>query len=566
MSTQYSTKYLDGTQFVHMVLTGHSYLETNKEHVNALNVFPVPDGDTGTNMLLSLSSGVAEMKKVSPESLGKLAHALSAGLLMGARGNSGVILSQLFRGFSKEIGSADRIDAKKFADCLQSGVSTAYQAVVKPVEGTILTVAKDAARAAVAAAKQTGATIVSIMKAALDEAERSLQRTPDLLHILKQAGVVDSGGQGLVYIYRGFLAGLRGEAAAPSSAAPFKDREALMATDAHDMAAAHFDMDIEHGYCTEFIIHLDVPRPEEEIEREIRKTLDPEGDSMVVVAADNLVKVHIHAERPGIVLEKAMRYGSLTRIKIDNMREQHQSLSSRYGSAARQTGTAVPVAVQQKKPFGIVTVSAGTGLANVFKSLGVDVVIEGGQTMNPSTEDIIRAVQSVQAEHVFVLPNNSNIILAAEQARSILGDHVTVIPTQSVPQGIAAAIVFDPAQPLDANRKDMQDAAGRVKSGQVTKAVRDSHFQGMEIKEGDYMGMLESKVVTVGADRELVASQLLERMIDGNTEIVTVISGKDVPGSEAERFVSLMQSRFAHTEFEWVHGGQPLYDYLFAVE
>jgi len=560
--------HLDGAMFAQMVLAGHQGLEQNKERVNALNVFPVPDGDTGTNMSLSMTSGVNELHRYINQPLYKVAEAVSTGLLMGARGNSGVILSQLFRGFSKAIAKQETIDAKKFAEALQNGVTTAYSTVVKPIEGTILTVAKDAAKAAVQyTTTNPDVSIVSLMENVLEEAQQSLDRTPELLAVLKQAGVVDSGGQGLVYIYKGWLAALKGEKVAVDT------RAVTNAATSHDnvdsASFAHGDGEGEYGYCTEFIIRLSaVAEDEKAMERTVRDALTPLGDSMVVVAADDLVKVHIHALRPGSVLDKALEYGELTRIKVDNMTEQNHNmrlLSDEQAQSAAPAAEATPAA--PTVPYGLVTVTAGSGLSEVFKSLGVTGIIEGGQTMNPSTEDIVKAVQQMNAEHVFILPNNSNIIMAAEQAKSVLGeDKVTVIPTKSIPQGIAAAITFDSGVDPEENKESMFAAVTRVKSGQITQAVRNSHFQDLDIKEGDYMGMQEGKVVTLGQELDLTALSLLEKMVDEDSEIVTLFYGDDVSPEVAEELLNAAQKQFDHCEFELHHGGQPLYPYIFSVE
>jgi uncharacterized protein len=552
--------------FVQMVLAGHNSLETNRDKVNALNVFPVPDGDTGTNMGLSMSSGVNEMKRYIEEPLYRAAEAVSTGLLMGARGNSGVILSQLFRGFSKAIAKQTQIDAKKFADALQNGVTTAYSAVVKPVEGTILTVAKDAARIAVGAAKLPGATVQSVMEATYEEALASLKRTPDLLPVLRQAGVVDSGGQGLVYIYQGWLEALRGERV--QVAEPTKGLAIMPAPKAITPAAAHGEGDSEYGYCTEFIIRLEeVAKDEKATELAVRDALMPLGDSMLVVAADNLVKVHIHALKPGSVLDAAITFGELIRIKIDNMTEQHHQLKLIDSEEKAEAVTEeTPAATEPLKPYGLVTVTAGAGLTEVFKSLGVEGIIEGGQTMNPSTEDIVNAVKALHAEHVFILPNNSNIILAAQQAQSVLGDLVTVIPSKSIPQGIAAAITFDGGAEPEENRESMLASLTRVKSGQITQAVRDSNFQDFDIKEGDFMGMEEGKVVTLGKELDLTAITLLEKMVEPDSEVITIFYGTDVTPEQAKTLLEAAQNEFDHCEFEMHQGGQPLYPYIFSVE
>jgi len=554
--------------FTQMVLAGHNSLEQHKERVNALNVFPVPDGDTGTNMSLSMTSGVNELRRYINQPLYRTAEAVSTGLLMGARGNSGVILSQLYRGFSKAIAKRETIDAKQFAEALQNGVTTAYSTVVKPIEGTILTVAKDAAKAAVNYTEQNpNASIISLMETVLQEAQRSLEYTPELLPVLKQAGVVDSGGQGLVYIYRGWLAALKGESVEVDATTETVDskKDNLSAA-----TFAHGDGEGEYGYCTEFIIRLpQVAEDEKAMETTVRDALQPLGDSMVVVAADDMVKVHIHALKPGSVLDKALEYGELTRIKVDNMTEQNHNMRLLNETESQEaTSEAKAQATEASAiPYGIVTVTAGQGLSDVFKSLGVTGIIEGGQTMNPSTEDIVRAVQALNAEHVFILPNNSNIIMAADQAKTVLGeDKVTVIPTKSIPQGIAAAITFDAGVDAGENQESMLAAITRVKSGQITQAVRDSHYQELDIKEGDFMGMQEGKVVTLGQELDLTAMSLLEKMVEEDSEIVTLFFGDEVTPEQAESLLETAQSQFDHCEFELHYGGQPLYPYIFSVE
>lgn len=552
-------KRLDGALFVQMVLAGHRNLENNKQRINALNVFPVPDGDTGTNMSLSLASGVNEMRNVANQPLNKVAESLATGLLMGARGNSGVILSQLFRGFAKAVSKTDQADAKLFAESFQSGVETAYKAVMKPVEGTILTVAKDAAKAAAQAARSANATIRSVMEAAVKGAERSLRKTPDLLPSLRQANVVDSGGQGLVCIFQGFLAALSED----------RIQEPPSATDdpvtgpiPHGMpgpVAAFVESEEEFGYCTEFIIRLEQPEESEaDMEGRVRNALLKYGDSAIVVAANDLVKVHIHTLRPGQVLEEAMNFGALTRIKIDNMTEQHHNLKNEYG--------VTEPAAAAREPYGLIAVAAGSGMMDIFKSLGVARIVEGGQTMNPSTEEILKAVESLNADHVFVLPNNSNIVMTAEQAKTVLGERIHVIPTKSVPQGIAAVLAFDPGRSPDANEKGMKEAAARIRTGQVTRAVRDSRYQELDIKEGDYMGLADGKVAAVGRELEQTALSLLEKMVDRDSEIIAVFYGEGVGKEQAEQMVDLLGKRFAHCEFELHYGGQPVYPYLFSVE
>jgi uncharacterized protein len=546
-----------------MILAGHHVLQTNKEAVNALNIFPVPDGDTGTNMSLTMTAGVNEMNKHANASLGKLAESLASGLLMGARGNSGVILSQLFRGISKAVSGLEELDTKTFANALQNGVDTAYRAVAKPVEGTILTVAKDAARAALKAARRTS-DLVEFWQLVLAEAEVSLQRTPDLLPVLKQAGVVDSGGQGLVFIYKGFLAALSGETTENKLQEIRRDEPPSLY-----VAGAHMEHEGEYGYCTEFIISLPAEqmnryRDEEALEHAVRQQMVPLGDSLLVVAMNQLVKVHIHSEHPGLVLESALKFGSLSKIKIDNMTEQHHSLVETYGTEQQQP---IPAEAREAKlPFAIVAVTASEGIQQLLKSIGVHGFVEGGQTMNPSTEDIMAAVRQVNADHVYVLPNNSNIIMAAEQCKQLLGDHIHVIPTKSIPQAIAAVLAFDPNTSPNDNETRMIEACKRVCSGQITQAVRDSVFQDHVIHAGDYLSIMEGKVVAVHADLQAAWLGLLDHMIGETSEIVTVLYGADMDRETAERFVELASEQFDQVEFELHEGGQPLYPFLIGVE
>ncbi|GIM47538.1 hypothetical protein DNHGIG_30870 [Collibacillus ludicampi] len=557
-------KVLDGTRFVRIVLAAHHSLEANKEHVNALNVFPIPDGDTGTNMSMSFASGVQEMMEYKGTELYKLANSLSTGLLMGARGNSGVILSQLFRGFAHAIASQNEIDVRQFASALQNGVQTAYRAVVKPVEGTILTVAKEAARAAQAAAKKADATIRSVLEVLVAEAERALARTPDQLPILRQAGVVDSGGQGLVYIYKGFLAAMTGEEM-EGEIQELIDRFSSDANVRSPSLAPHHGTD-EFGYCTEFFIRLENrPLTDESAEQQIRQALSGFGNSLLVVADKQLVKIHIHAMRPGKVLERAMDFGPLSKIKIDNMTEQYHRLHHNVQETV-EVHEEEPSEQRAARRYAIVTVAVGEGIVEVFQSLGVTQVIEGGPTMNPSTEDIMKAVEETGAEHVFVLPNNANIIMAAEQAQSVLRERMTVIPSRSIPQGIAAVLAFHEEHSQEENRAMMTEALSRVKSASITQAVRNSHFQEHEIREGDYLGLYEGKVVSIGHEQELTAQELLAKILDEDDELVTVFYGESVKQRDAESLVDKLSSSYKHCEFELQYGGQPLYDFIFSIE
>jgi len=560
-----------------MVLAAADRLNANVQQVNALNVFPVPDGDTGTNMNLTLTSGVDELKKRTSPKLGQAADVLAKGLLMGARGNSGVILSQLFRGFAKRVSALERADATEFAHALQQGVETAYAAVVRPVEGTILTVSKEAAKAALQSAKR-GADLEETMRDTLAAARQALARTPELLPVLKQVGVVDSGGQGLVYVYEGFLAALAGETLASGAADAKTDYSMIPAAQleqarlaSHTPVQAHIDAEtIEHGYCTEFIVRLTPGGKAPGLafeEAAFREQLERMGDSLLVVADDDLVKIHIHAELPGEVMTYAQQFGDLTRIKIENMREQHSHILSHEYGADEAASFPAPIAVETPvKPFGLIAVAAGDGVANIFASLGVDVVLSGGQTMNPSTEDILKAIEQVRAERVFVLPNNSNIVLAARQAQDISEKEVRVIPTKTIQQGIAAVLAYQEGGEFERNADAMETAAGRVKSGQVTFAVRDSSIDGVDIREGDHIGILDGKIVSSNRDAYETCAELLRAMLTNGDEIVSVLVGESADAAVTERLRSLLEEQYPDAEAELLPGGQPVYTYLISAE
>lgn len=565
---------IDAACFLNMIRAGAASLARNVEEVNALNVFPVPDGDTGTNMNLTIASGVREMEQSATDHVGHLAEALSKGLLMGARGNSGVILSQLFRGFSKFLAEQEVITGRQLADALKRGVDTAYKAVIKPVEGTVLTVSREAAESGVVRSRQTD-DLVAVMETVLKEAKRSLKKTPDLLPVLAKTGVVDAGGQGLVYIYEGMLRALRGEEVLPE----VDEKEQVIAETDSLSEMAHRQNaqamigaeEIEHGYCTEFIIQLNPAwRKTEQFDEEaFRREIGVFGDSLLVVADDDLVKLHIHAERPGDVLNAAIRFGDLTRISIDNMREQHSELLHQEEAEAKQVVAEKTVAVQEReerKRYGVVAVSTGDGIAEIFRSLGVDVIIEGGQTMNPSTEDIVRAVEKVSAEHVFVLPNNKNIILAAEQASEVVDVEMSVLPTRSILQGLSALLAFDLEADPERNQKRMTESLQDVKSGEVTYAVRDSQVDGKVIKEGDFLGLSEGKIESVGGSLLATSRDLLQRMLGESADLVTIIYGKDVTDAQVKDLTDFVKRSYPEVEFEVHYGGQPLYFFLFAVE
>lgn len=552
-----SIRTLDGRTFAEMILAGAQNLSQNASAVDALNVFPVPDGDTGTNMNLSMTSGAREVEQMDTDDIGKVGSALSKGLLMGARGNSGVILSQLFRGFSKNIETKKEINALEFAAALQAGVDMAYKAVMKPVEGTILTVAKDAAKKAmILAEKETD--ITALMTAVTEEAEASLNRTPELLPVLKEVGVVDSGGKGLLCVYEGFLASLKGETVPQKAVLPSLDD--MVSAEHHKSAQSMMNTeDIEFGFCTEVMVRLDQTKREFD-EGTFRQDLSQFGDSLLVIADESLAKVHIHAEEPGNVLNYAQHYGELIKIKIENMREQHTSIISQESKPADNE---TPPA---KQPYGIVTVAMGEGISDLFKSIGASVVIEGGQTMNPSTEDIVDAVKSVNADTVFILPNNSNIIMAANQAASVVDEQVFVIPAKTVPQGMSALLAFNPDQEAEANEANMLSAIQQVKSGQVTFSVRDTHIDGKDIKKGDFMGILNGTIIGTSENQLSAAKMLLSEMIGEDDEIVTILYGEDASQEEAEQLEAFLSEKYEEIEVEIHNGKQPLYSYIVSVE
>ncbi|GLH63293.1 DAK2 domain-containing protein [Parageobacillus sp. G301] len=553
---------LDGRLFAEMVFQGAAHLSNNAKAVDALNVFPVPDGDTGTNMNLSMTSGAKEVKNNISDHIGKVGSALAKGLLMGARGNSGVILSQLFRGFAKAVEAKKEINSAEFAAALEAGVTTAYKAVMKPVEGTILTVAKDAAKRAVEVAKKEQ-DIAIVMEEVVKEAKASLQRTPELLPVLKEVGVVDSGGQGLVYVYEGFLSALKGENVADRKPVEVSMQE-LINAEHHKSAQSHIDTDeIEFGYCTEFMVRFERDKLQKHpfSEEAFRQDLSRFGDSLLVIADDELVKVHIHTEQPGEVLTYGQKYGSLINIKIENMRQQHANIVNQERNAASSVSKA-----KQKEKYGIVTIAMGSGVAELFKSIGAHVVIEGGQTMNPSTEDIVKAIESINAETVFVLPNNKNIIMTAQQAATVVNQKVIVIPSKTVPQGMSALLAFNPSLSEEQNEKAMTVALSRVKTGQVTFSVRDTTIDGVEIEKDDYMGLADNKIVAAERDKLSVTKQLLNTLIDEDSEIVTMIYGEEATEEEVEAIVSYIEETYPDVEVEVHNGKQPLYPFIFSVE
>jgi len=559
-----SVERIDALMMKKCFLAGAKALEARKDYINELNVFPVPDGDTGTNMTMTIMAAVREINKITDVTVDNLCKAMSSGSLRGARGNSGVILSQIFRGFTKELKGLEYLEVTDLGNSIQHAADTAYKAVMKPKEGTILTVIKAGAERSVELLMEgESQDMVAFAEKVVAYMEDTLKRTPDMLPVLKQAGVVDSGGEGLMTFVRGALAALQGkEVDLDISGVDAKASPAITTGSSEDAA------DIKFGYCTEFIIMLE--RDQDKVEKELKAYLQDIGDCVVVVADDEIVKVHVHTNHPGLAFEKALTYGSLTSMKIDNMREEHQEKLIRDAeTVAKQQAEEDQREDEPKehKADGFVVVSAGDGLSDIFKDLGADEVIEGGQTMNPSTEDILQAVERVPADTVYILPNNGNIILAAEQARDLTEDKkVVVIPSTNIPQGIAAMINFMPGQPAEENTQQMTEEMGNVKSGQVTYAVRDTQMDGQEIKQGDYMGIADKKIVAVEKGLPEVTVELVEGMIDEESELVSLYYGADVTEKDAEAVADLILKDHDDLEVEVQYGGQPVYSYFVSVE
>ena len=554
-----ATKVIDAQLLQKAFIAGAYNLERNKDYINELNVFPVPDGDTGSNMSLTIMAAAREVSALENPSMDELSKKISSGSLRGARGNSGVILSQLLRGFCKEIKGKKQITVSVLADGFVRAVETAYKAVMKPKEGTILTVAKGVAEKAVELSEMD-MDFETLGQEILDHGNEVLKQTPELLPVLKEAGVVDSGGQGLMEFLTGAYNGLTGkeEIKEPVTSGG--------AAKAQTMSSEEIDTShIKYGYCTEFIIMLE-KEYNAEIEAKFKEFLTSIGDSLVVVSDDEIVKVHVHTNHPGLAFEKGLEYGSLTSMKVDNMREEHKEKviheQDRKKAAEQEAAKEEP-----KKPFGFVAVSVGEGLNDIFKDLGVDHIIEGGQTMNPSTEDMLDAISKVNAETVFVFPNNKNIILAANQAAEIEEEkQVIVIPTKTIPQGISALISFDESATAEANQAGMEDAITAVKSGQVTYAVRDTSIDGKEIKTGDYMGIDDAGIQAVGQDITEVVKDLIGAMADEDSELLSIYYGSDVEEEKANALVEAVQAAYPDFEVEAHAGGQPIYYYILSLE
>ncbi len=545
-------------------LAGAYNLERNKDYINELNVFPVPDGDTGSNMSLTIMAAAKEVGALSNPSIEELSKTISSGSLRGARGNSGVILSQLLRGFCREIKEKKVITVDVLADGFVRAVETAYKAVMKPKEGTILTVAKGVAEKAVEMADQ-GVTFEELAEAVLEHGDYVLSKTPDMLPVLKEAGVVDSGGQGLMEFLKGAYNGLIGKEVIDDM--PKSSGVAVKTTvSSEDIDTSH----IKFGYCTEFIILLE-KEYNMDIELKFKEYLTSIGDSLVVVSDDEIVKVHVHTNHPGLAFEKGLEFGQLTNMKVDNMREEHREKvimeQDRKQAAEAEKVQEEVKKDEPKKPYGFVAVSVGEGLDKIFMELGVDHIIQGGQTMNPSTEDVLSAIDKVNAETVFVLPNNKNIILAANQAADIEEDkNVVVIPSKTIPQGIGALIGFDMEASAEDNKESMIEAMGAVKSGQVTYAVRDTSIDGKEIKTGDYMGISDSGIASVGTDITEVVKELVKEMSDDSSELLSVYYGSDVSEEDAQSLIEVLEAEYPDYEVELHPGNQPIYYYIISVE
>lgn len=552
-----------------MFLAGAKNLDSKKDWINELNVFPVPDGDTGTNMTMTIMSAAKEVSSLTNPTMAELAKAISSGSLRGARGNSGVILSQLFRGFCKVIKEYDEIDVTILCEACQKAVETAYKAVMKPKEGTILTVAKGAAEKALELSDETE-DVVTFVEEVIKQAEYVLDQTPEMLPVLKQAGVVDSGGQGLVQVLKGAYDALIGKEidytieGAPTGAAPAK-------------ISAETEAEIKFGYCTEFIIVLNAPMSDNE-EHAYKAFLESIGDSIVVVADDEIVKTHVHTNDPGLALQKALTFGSLSKIKIDNMREEHQEKlikdSQKLAAQQKAEEEAYEVACADEKTnnmpakeMGFVSVSIGEGMNEVFRGLGVDYLIEGGQTMNPSTEDMLNAIEHVNAKTVFILPNNKNIIMAANQAVDLVEDkQIIVIPTKTIPQGITALVNYIPDHSAEENKEQMMAEIENVKTGQVTYAVRDTEIDGKTIKQNDFMGIGDKSILSVGTDLRATTLEMVDAMVDEDSAIVSIYFGSDSDEDSANELAAAIEEKYPDVEVEVNDGGQPIYYYVISVE
>jgi len=543
---------INGHDFYNMVVNASNRLLEQSDFVNALNVFPVPDGDTGTNMSMTFKAAVKEIENINTDSIGEISKKLAKGALMGARGNSGVILSQILRGISKGLEGKKEVDVTEFAIGFFEGSKSAYKAVMRPTEGTILSVIRATSEAAIASDAKD---IVDFMEEITIKAKDMLDRTPELLPALKKAKVVDSGGMGLYIILKGMLEALKDEIKA-------EIKDITIGTPGNTLAKSTEEIDIKFGYCTEFIILGDA-----KFAKEFQNEIESLGDSMIVVGYDDVIKVHIHTNDPGLVLSKAVTIGELSKIKIDNMREEHRELlintKDKENSIAKIEDEGLE---NEKKKYGFITVAMGDGISSLFKDLGMDYVIEGGQTMNPSTQDILDAVNEINAEHIFIMPNNKNIIMSANQATEISDKDIRVIPTTTIPQGIACATIFNFDSEVEDNFNNLKNTIGEVKTGSVTYAVRDTEIDGIDIKEGNMLGLVEGKIKEVGEDKKIVASKVLDDMIDDECELITVYYGEEVTDEEANEFELDLQGKYGELDIQFYKGNQPLYYFLMSVE
>ncbi|HCU0854245.1 TPA: fatty acid kinase catalytic subunit FakA [Staphylococcus aureus] len=544
---------INGKLFADMIIQGARNLSNNADLVDSLNVYPVPDGDTGTNMNLTMTSGREEVENNLSKNIGELGKTFSKGLLMGARGNSGVILSQLFRGFCKNIESESEINSKLLAESFQAGVETAYKAVMKPVEGTILTVAKDAAQAAIEKANNTE-DCIELMEYIIVKANESLENTPNLLAVLKEVGVVDSGGKGLLCVYEGFLKALKGEKVEAKVAKIDKDE---FVHDEHDFHGVINTEDIIYGYCTEMMVRFGKNKKAFD-EQEFRQDMSQFGDSLLVINDEEIVKVHVHTEYPGKVFNYGQQYGELIKLKVENMREQHREVIRKEQHTAKPKMETVETA--------IITISMGEGISEIFKSMGATHIISGGQTMNPSTEDIVKVIEQSKCKRAIILPNNKNILMASEQAASIVDAEAVVIPTKSIPQGISALFQYDVDATLEENKAQMADSVNNVKSGSLTYAVRDTKIDGVEIKKDAFMGLIEDKIVSSQSDQLTTVTELLNEMLAEDSEILTVIIGQDAEQAVTDNMINWIEEQYPDVEVEVHEGGQPIYQYFFSVE
>lgn len=539
-------QYIEGKMLRDMFVSGANNLQNHKELVDKLNVFPVPDGDTGTNMSLTISYAMKELAKVENDSITEIGKSLSKGSLMGARGNSGVILSQIIRGFSKSIEGKEQISTEDLAKAFKNGSDTAYKAVIKPIEGTILTVVRESGEYAIKAAKKEKG-LLKFLEMVIDEANKSLERTPELLKNLKEAGVVDSGGKGLVLIYEGMYEALKGN---PIKA---KDLNDSNVSEVKQAGTSINTEDIKFCYCTEFILESNSIS-----DTEIRDIMLKYGDSLAVVGDEGIIKVHVHTNDPGLVLQDALKHGQLVTIKIENMKLQHENILVGDTDEIAQS--------VEEKEYGFIATSMGEGLAKIFKDFGVDYIIEGGQTMNPSTEDFMKAIDSINAKNIFIFPNNSNIIMAANQAKELSDKNIIVIPTKNTPQGFTALVNFNADASVDENEQALMESLTMVKSGQVTFAVRDTVMNDVEVKEGNIIGIAESKLMDAGDSVDEITTSLVEKLVDEDSAIITLFYGEDVTEEDANNLRDELEEKFEDLDIELYYGGQPLYYYLISVE